>query len=101
MAPRKAQAAPTTQIHNTNGGEPSCPAKKPVVVKIMVPIMFDTTSAVALTSPSCLRREGLPAAATLLFYRAQWVSPPARISVWPVAHPESPDAKNTTAVAIS
>jgi hypothetical protein len=37
----------------------------------MVPIMFDTTSAVALTTPSCLRREGLLGAATLLFYRAR------------------------------
>jgi hypothetical protein len=36
----------------------------------MVPIMFDTTSAVALTTPSCLRREGLLGADTLLFYRA-------------------------------
>jgi hypothetical protein len=33
--------------------------------------MFDTTSAVALTTPSCLRREGLLGAATLLFYREQ------------------------------
>src|ERR1700733_6989888 len=41
----------------------------------MVPIMFDTTSAVALTTPSCLRREGLPGAATLLFYRAYFVLP--------------------------
>jgi hypothetical protein len=31
--------------------------------------MFDTTSAVALTTPSCLRREGLPVATTQLFYR--------------------------------
>jgi hypothetical protein len=29
--------------------------------------MFDTTSAVALTTPSCLRREGLPGAVTLIF----------------------------------
>ena len=52
MAPMNATAAPTTQIHNTSVGEPSCPARNPVVVKMPVPIMFDTTSAVALTTPS-------------------------------------------------
>jgi len=33
--------------------------------------MFDTTSAVALTTPSCRRREGLLGAVTLLFYPAR------------------------------
>jgi hypothetical protein len=40
-----------------------------------VPIMFDTTSAVALTTPSCLRREGLLGAVTLIFYRDSAGSP--------------------------
>ena len=52
MAPRKAQTAPTTQIQRMREGEPRSPAANPVVVKIPVPIMFDTTSAVALTTPS-------------------------------------------------
>src|SRR5690349_6600867 len=59
MAPTNAHAAPTTQIHSTRAGEPSWPARNPVVVQIPVPIMFDTTSAIALTTPSCLRSAGL------------------------------------------
>lgn len=35
---------------------PRSPAKKPLVVKIPVPIMFDTTKAVALTTPSWRER---------------------------------------------
>ena len=56
-----AHAAPTTQIHTISPGDPNCPARKPVLVKIMVPIMFDTTSAVALNTPICRRRPGFAA----------------------------------------
>jgi hypothetical protein len=48
-----AQMAPTTQITNTKNGDPRSPARNPVVVKIPDPTMFDTTSAVALTTPNC------------------------------------------------
>jgi hypothetical protein len=54
---------------------PRSPARNPVVVKIPTPIMFDTTNAVALTTPSCRRREGLLAATTPLFYRAGLLTP--------------------------
>src|SRR5215471_5809305 len=58
MAPRKAATAPTIQLHRTSEGEPSWPARNPVLVKMPVPIMFDTTSAVALTTPSWRRSAG-------------------------------------------
>src|SRR5258707_1034322 len=44
-----------------------CTPKILVVVKIPVPIMFETTSAVALTTPSWRRREGLEVMATPRF----------------------------------
>jgi hypothetical protein len=40
-------------------GEPRSPAIKPVDVKIPAPIIFDTTSAVALTTPNCRSKVGL------------------------------------------
>ena len=42
-----------TQIDSTSLGSPRSPARKPVVVKMPVPTMFEITSAVALTIPSC------------------------------------------------
>src|ERR1043166_407412 len=54
----RAHTAPTTQIQRTRPGEPRSPARNPVVPKMPVPIMLDTTSAVALTTPSCRRRAG-------------------------------------------
>ena len=39
---------------------PRSPAMNPVVPKIPMPTMFDTTSAVALTNPSCRRSPTLP-----------------------------------------
>src|SRR4249919_3032784 len=67
MAPRKATTPPTTQMLRTRFGEPSWPARNPVPVKITVPIMLETTSAVALISPSWRRSPGL-ATATTSFY---------------------------------
>src|SRR5271165_6991612 len=55
MAPASAQTPPTAQIQRISCAEPSCPAKYPVVPKMPVPIMFETTSAVALATPSCRR----------------------------------------------
>ena len=46
-----AASAPTTQI-SRNMAVPEVPARKPLAVKIPVPIMFDTTRAVALTTPN-------------------------------------------------
>ena len=43
----------------TSDGWPKSPARNPVVVKIPVPIMFDTTNAVALHIPSCRCRVGV------------------------------------------
>ena len=39
----------------TREGAPKSPARKPLVVKMPVPTMFETTSAVALTRSSSLR----------------------------------------------
>src|SRR3954465_467451 len=52
-APQSGATAPTNQMRRNKTGSPSCPARKPLVVKMPVPIMLDTTSAVALTNPSC------------------------------------------------
>jgi hypothetical protein len=43
-------------MESTSGADPSCPARKPEVVRIPVPIMFEITSAVALPIPSWRRR---------------------------------------------
>src|SRR5436190_1713837 len=52
---------PTTQIHNTRLGEPRSLARNPVPVKIPVPTILETTSAVALTRPSWRSSPDLPA----------------------------------------
>ena len=52
-----AKNAPTAQHHKINDADPRSPAMKPVVVKIPVPTMLETTSAVALKNPNC-RRSG-------------------------------------------
>src|SRR5512144_2425745 len=51
-----ANRAPTSQITSTSMGSPRSPARNPLVAKMPVPTMFDTTSAVALMMPSCRRR---------------------------------------------
>src|SRR5581483_3338694 len=48
----RASTAPANQIATTSHADPRSPARKPVVVKIPVPIMFETTIAVALKTPS-------------------------------------------------
>ena len=48
MAPQMAKKAPTAQHHRIRDAEPRSPAMKPVVVKMPVPTMLETTSAVAL-----------------------------------------------------
>ncbi len=57
MAPQIAKNAPTAQHHKMSEAEPRSPAIKPVVVKIPVPTMLETTNAVALKKPN-LRRRG-------------------------------------------
>src|SRR5437016_3120015 len=44
---------PASHASNTRHGEPRSASRKPLVVKTPVPIMLATTSAVALTRPSC------------------------------------------------
>ena len=46
-----AMAAPTNQTPMTRAGVPRSPTRKAGIVKMPVPIMFDTTMAVALTKP--------------------------------------------------
>src|SRR5665213_587848 len=58
---------PTTQMPRTRLGEPSWPARKPVPVKITVPIMLETTSAVALNKPNWRRSPAFPAVTTSFY----------------------------------
>ena len=67
MAPKNAQIPPTTQIHKIKLGEPRSLARYPVPVKIPVPTILETTSAVALTRPSWRSSPDFPAVTTLFY----------------------------------
>ncbi len=54
--PARATIPPTTQMPRTNSGRPKSPARNPVVVKMPVPIMFDTTRAAQLVTVRTRRR---------------------------------------------
>src|SRR5207244_7207992 len=52
-APHLASTPPASQACNTRRGEPRSANRNPPVVTTPVPIILATTSAVALTRPSC------------------------------------------------
>jgi len=56
--PRPTQTPPTSQMISTSFGLPNCPARKPVVVKIPVPTMFEMTRATAEYRPNCRSSPG-------------------------------------------
>src|ERR1700674_1826689 len=78
IAPSNATAAPTAQLHDNRLAEPRSPARNPVVPKIPMPIMLETTSAVALITPSWRRRAGFAAVvATSVLILPPATTPPA------------------------